>query len=75
MQWVTMMSEAMVILSYKGAFLHADYYVDPPDDDEIWNPTDEYKTSAKGESMDSFRTRCEKEWPGVKISVIEESEF
>ncbi len=70
------MSKPVVILSHGDrGFLHADYYVDPTDDEDYWALPDGYKTSAKGTDMDAFKAECKKVWPGVKMAVIEESEF
>ncbi len=69
------MSKPVVILRHDDrGFLHADYYVETMYHG-CWAPLGEERTSAKGTDMDVFRAECEKAWPGVKMAVIEESEF
>ncbi|MCP4342090.1 MAG: hypothetical protein GY799_25210 [Desulfobulbaceae bacterium] len=64
------MNDPVVILSHDDrGFLHADYYVDPTDDEDTGL---RLKTSAKGTDMSTFRAECEKSWPGAKMVEIDE---
>jgi hypothetical protein len=71
------MTAKLILSRHEKGFPMADYYADYcnySDDEGECGPPDGYKTGRIGESMESFRPRVAKTWPGVEMEELDEEE-